>query len=175
MRLCLYHWGRPNFWRKKIHFVLLQIYGYTDISSAKWIQFPAMRGGGNCIFTVGLGTFGAVIGKSTLPSGSNENLLTIRYFLGKCGRSKHGMLMLPELLCFFPRQFSLILQRSFGWNNPPIARTMRDDFSQCTGCGDWKLQTKYMNHLCWYFKDFVCVIACCINFHSCMTKVQIVK
>ena len=58
------------------------------------IQSPAKLGGGNCIFTAVLGTFGAVIGKSTLLGGSNENLLTIRYFLGKGGRSKHKMLML---------------------------------------------------------------------------------
>ena len=155
MRLCLYHWGLPNFWRKKIHFVLLQIYGYTDISSAKWIQFPAMRGGGNCIFTVGLGIFGAVIGKSTLPSGSNENLLTIRYFLGKCGRSKHGMLMLPELLCFFFRTF-------FKFCRGVLCGTIH----QLQGCSDWYKITN---------KEFVCVIACCINFHPCLTEVKIVE
>ena len=63
-------------------------------------KFQASQGGGNCKFTSGLGTFGAavVIGKSTLPRGSNENLLTIRYFLGRGGRS--NMLMLIIFVIF---------------------------------------------------------------------------
>ena len=73
IRICLYHRRLPN----------------KTYSSPKKSNSKHTRGGGNCKFTSGLGTFGAavVIGKSTLLRGSNENLLTIRYFLGRGGRS----------------------------------------------------------------------------------------